>query len=74
MIYVHLAFMIELCSEFVRAHQAVDIHELMDEGTAADILQSENHRQLERVHDLMAGQVTSTKRRSGRGGRGGRQP
>jgi hypothetical protein len=54
---VHLAFMIELAAEFVRAHQAVDVHGLLDEGPESDIVAAENLSQLSRVHDLLRGQL-----------------
>lgn len=56
-LYVHLAFMIELASEFVRAHTSVEIRDLLDEGSVADDLAKENSEQLKKVNALLMAQL-----------------
>jgi len=56
-IYLHLAFSIELACEFVRAHQAVGIKDLLGEGPVADKLIAENNLQLSKVHDVLNSQL-----------------
>ena len=47
----------QLASEFLRAHQAVRIRDLLDDGPVADRLKQENFRQLQKVHDLLRAQL-----------------
>lgn len=72
LIYEQLAFMQELAAEFVHAHQAIDIYELLEKGEVADRLINENYKQMKKVHDLLRKQLpVGVLLHSERGGREG---
>ena len=53
-IYKHLALIMEIASEFVEAHESVDIDELLDEKTSvSNLLDLENLRQLQEVKETL---------------------
>ena len=55
--YRRLTFIFELASNFISAHEDVDILELLNEGPVAYQLAYEKNRQLQQARDTLAQQL-----------------